>query len=46
MVTEIALWQTIRTMTAFATTPEFAAATKVMAANQGLHNGFLLAGLF
>ena len=29
----------------FGTTPEFAAASKVLAANQGLYNGFLAAGL-
>ena len=27
-------------------TPEFSAASKVLAANQGLYNGFLAAGLF
>ena len=30
----------------FGTTPEFAASTAVLAANQGLYNGFLAAGLF
>jgi len=29
----------------FGTTPEFAAASAVLAANQGLYNGFLAAGL-
>lgn len=29
----------------FGTTPEFAAASKALAANQGLYNGFLAAGL-
>jgi putative membrane protein len=29
----------------FRTTPEFAAASKQLAANQGLYNGFLAAGL-
>jgi len=29
----------------FNTTPEFAASTQVLAANQGLYNGFLAAGL-
>jgi putative membrane protein len=33
-------------MKAFGSTPEFARATKVLAANQGLYNGFLAAGLF
>ncbi len=46
MVLEMALWQTPRAMKAFGTTPEFALATKVMAANQGLYNGLLAAGLF
>jgi putative membrane protein len=31
---------------AFRQTKESAAATKVLAANQGLYNGFLAAGLF
>jgi putative membrane protein len=30
----------------FGSTPEFATASKVLAANQGLYNGFLAAGLF
>ena len=30
---------------AFGTTPEFAAQSKVLAANQGLYNGFLAVGL-
>ena len=30
----------------FNTTPEFTASTQVLAANQGLYNGFLAAGLF
>ncbi|HEJ6984841.1 TPA: DUF1304 domain-containing protein, partial [Serratia marcescens] len=30
---------------AFGTTAEFAAATRVLAANQGLYNGFLAVGL-
>ena len=50
MAVEMALWQTPRAMKAFGTTPEFAAefaaASKVMAANQGVYNGFLAAGLF
>jgi putative membrane protein len=29
----------------FRTTPEYAAASKTLAANQGLYNGFLAAGL-
>ena len=32
-------------MRTFGTTPEFAASTAALAANQGLYNGFLAAGL-
>ncbi len=46
MMLEMVLWQTPRARKAFGTTPEFAAATRVLAANQGLYNGFLAAGLF
>jgi putative membrane protein len=45
VVLEMALWQTPRGRAAFGTTPEFAAETKTLAANQGLYNGFLVAGL-
>ena len=45
MVIEMALWQTPRTRRIFGTTAEFAAQTKVLAANQGLYNGFLAVGL-
>ena len=45
MVLEMALWETPRARRAFGTTPEFAKASKVLAANQGLYNGFLAAGL-
>jgi len=45
LVLEMFLWQTPRARAAFGTTPEFAAATAVLAANQGLYNGFLAAGL-
>lgn len=45
LVLEMFLWVTPRGRKAFNTTPEFAAATKVMAANQGLYNGFLATGL-
>lgn len=34
-----------RTRKVFGTTPEFAAESRVMAANQGLYNGFLAIGL-
>lgn len=45
LVLEMFLWTTPRARRAFGTTPEFAEATKVLAANQGLYNGFLAAGL-
>ena len=39
------LWDTPYGRRTFALTPEFAAASRVLAANQGLYNGFLAAGL-
>lgn len=42
---EMALWDTPTGHRTFKLTPEFAAASKVLAANQGLYNGFLAAGL-
>jgi putative membrane protein len=45
LVMEMFLWQTPRVRKAFGTTAEFAAATATLAANQGLYNGFLAAGL-
>ena len=45
LVLEMFLWQAPRTRAVFGTSAEFAAATKVLAANQGLYNGFLAAGL-
>lgn len=42
---EMAAWDTPQGRKAFGTTPEFSAASKVLAANQGLYNGFLAAGL-
>jgi len=42
---EMFLWTTPTGRRAFGTTPEFAEASKVLAANQGLYNGFLAAGL-
>jgi putative membrane protein len=42
---EMAAWDTPRGRKAFNLTPEFAKASKVLAANQGLYNGFLAAGL-
>jgi putative membrane protein len=45
VVLEMLLWDTERGRKAFAMTPEFSKSTKVLAANQGLYNGFLAAGL-
>ena len=45
LVLEMFLWDKHQGMKAFGSTPEFAKATKVLAANQGLYNGFLAAGL-
>ncbi len=45
LVLEMFLWDRPQGMKAFGTTPEFAARTRVLAANQGLYNGFLAAGL-
>jgi len=45
LVLEMFLWTTPRGRKAFGTTPEFAEASKTLAANQGLYNGFLAAGL-
>ncbi len=42
---EMALWTTPRGRAAFGNTEQFALATKPMAANQGLYNLFLVAGL-
>jgi putative membrane protein len=46
LVLEMFMWESPRGRKAFGTTPEFAAQSKVLAANQGLYNGFLAAGLF
>lgn len=46
LVLEMFLWETERGLKAFSMTAEFAATTSVLAANQGLYNGFLAAGLF
>ena len=45
LVLEMFLWRTPRGMKAFGTEPGFAAASATLAANQGLYNGFLAAGL-
>jgi putative membrane protein len=45
LVLEIFLWEKPFGLRTFGLTPEFAAASKSLAANQGLYNGFLAAGL-
>ncbi|MGB7819866.1 MAG: DUF1304 domain-containing protein [Ornithinibacter sp.] len=45
VVLEMALWNTPRGRAAFGTSRGLAAQTTTMAANQGLYNGFLVAGL-
>lgn len=45
LVLEMFLWDKPAGLKAFRQTPEKAAITKVLAANQGLYNGFLVAGL-
>jgi putative membrane protein len=45
LVLEMFLWDKPCGMRTFRLTPEFAAASKGLAANQGLYNGFLAAGL-
>jgi putative membrane protein len=46
LVLEMFLWEKPAGLRAFGQTREAAAASKVLAANQGLYNGFLAAGLF
>ena len=45
LVLEMFLWTKPPGLRAFGLTPEFAEQTAVLAANQGLYNGFLAAGL-
>ena len=45
LILEMFLWTTPRGRRAFGTTEDFARATKALAANQGLYNGFLAMGL-
>ncbi|WP_035056093.1 DUF1304 domain-containing protein [Andreprevotia chitinilytica] len=45
LVLEMFLWDKPLGLKTFRLTPEFAAASKTLAANQGLYNGFLAAGL-
>ena len=46
LVLEMFLWDKPQGRRAFGLTQEFATASKALAANQGLYNGFLAAGLF
>ncbi len=46
LVIEMFFWRKPFGMKTFGTTPEFAEASAALAANQGLYNGFLAAGLF
>lgn len=46
MILEMFLWDKPIGLKAFGQTKESASASKVLAANQGLYNGFLAAGLF
>ena len=45
LILEMFLWTKSRTRKTFGTTEKFAEESKVLAANQGLYNGFLAAGL-
>jgi putative membrane protein len=45
MALEMFFWRTPYAMKVFGTTPQTAEMTAVLAANQGLYNGFLAAGL-
>ena len=46
LVLEMFLWERPIGLHSFNITEDFASATREMAANQGLYNGFLAAGLF
>ena len=46
VVLEMVLWDKPSGRRVFGTTAEFAIASKVLATNQGLCNGFLVAGLY
>jgi len=45
VILEVVLWRTPRGLQAFGTTQAFADESATLAANQGLYNGFLVAGL-
>lgn len=46
LILEMFLWDKPAGLRAFGNTQQAATATRVLAANQGLYNGFLAAGLF
>lgn len=46
LVLEMFMWDKPKGRRAFGLTEDFATQTKTLAANQGLYNGFLAAGLF
>ena len=45
LILEMFLWEKPLGLRTFGLTPEFAKASRALAANQGLYNGFLVAGL-
>ena len=45
LILEMFLWDKPLGLRTFGITPEFAKASKALAANQGLYNGFLVAGM-
>ncbi|HLB24141.1 MAG TPA: DUF1304 domain-containing protein [Dehalococcoidia bacterium] len=45
LILEMFVWEKPLGLRTFGLTPEFAKASKALAANQGLYNGFLVAGL-
>ena len=45
LVLEMFLWEKPMGLRVFGLTPEFAKASKALAANQGLYNGFIASGL-
>jgi putative membrane protein len=45
LVLEMFLWEKPLGLRIFGLTPEFAKASRALAANQGLYNGFIVAGL-
>src|SRR5260370_16294208 len=45
LVLEMFLWTKLLGLRTFGTTPDFARASKALAANQGLYNGFVAVGL-